>query len=179
LEGFSPSSNWKSNYARALLPTRMEVADVKDPIMCPYCGPKNLKPYLAYTPFKDFNNGDFVLLRPHDPFLVLVWMGRTQCDVVKGEQTEFFKMVTVQWWVPMKRGSNLDEQHLCEDCKWKCNLTNPEQWLNISVVHFSFPIQKNRTKKSQISIPMSFVFQVKVNLEVVNAFSNLWMMLKT
>jgi hypothetical protein len=50
----------------------MEVVDAKDPIMCPYYGLKNLKPFLAYTPFKDFNNGDFVLVRPHDPLLVLV-----------------------------------------------------------------------------------------------------------
>ncbi len=122
LEGFWPSSNWRSNYAKALLPTKMEVVDAKDPIMHPYCGPKNLKPFPTYTPFKDFNNGDFVLVRPHDPFLVHVWMERIQCDVVKDEQNEFFKMVRVKWWVPMKKCSNLDEQCLYEDCwkgKWK------------------------------------------------------------
>jgi hypothetical protein len=37
LEGFWPSSNWRFNYARALLPTRMEVVDAKDPLMRPYC----------------------------------------------------------------------------------------------------------------------------------------------
>jgi hypothetical protein len=73
----------------------MEVDDVKDPIIHPYCGPKNLKPFLTYTPFRDFNNGDFVLVRPHDPLLVLVWMGITQCDVLKDEQNENFKMVKV------------------------------------------------------------------------------------
>jgi hypothetical protein len=73
----------------------MEVADAKDLIMRPYYGPKNLKPSPAYTPFKDLNNGDFVLVRPHDLLLVLVWMGRTQCDVAKDEQNENFKMVRV------------------------------------------------------------------------------------
>ncbi len=77
--------NWRSNYGKASLPTRMEVDDAKDPIMHPYCGPKNLKPSLACAPFRDFNNGDFVMVRPHDHFLVPVWMGRTQCDVVKDE----------------------------------------------------------------------------------------------
>jgi hypothetical protein len=38
-------------------------------------------------------------------------MGRTKVDVVKDEENEYFKMVWVQWWVPMKKGSNLDEQH--------------------------------------------------------------------
>jgi hypothetical protein len=70
----------------------MEVANAKDPIMHPYCGPKNLKFFLVYTPFKDFKNGDFILMKPHDPLLVLMWMGRTQCDVVKDEQNENFKI---------------------------------------------------------------------------------------
>jgi hypothetical protein len=34
----------------------MEFDDAKDPIMHPYCGPMNLKPFLTYTPFKDFKN---------------------------------------------------------------------------------------------------------------------------
>ncbi len=95
LEGFWPLGNWRSNYARASLPTRMEVDDVEYLIMHPYCGPKNLKPSLAYTLFKDFNSGDFVLVRPHDPLLVLMWIGKTQHDVVKDEQNENFKMVKV------------------------------------------------------------------------------------
>jgi hypothetical protein len=47
------------------------------------------------TLFKDFNNGDFVLVKPYDPLLVLVWLGRTQSDVVKDDQNEFFNMVKV------------------------------------------------------------------------------------
>jgi hypothetical protein len=37
-------------------------------------------------------------------------------------------MVKVQRWVPMKKGSNLDEWLLYEDYwngKWKCNLASP------------------------------------------------------
>jgi hypothetical protein len=75
----------------------MEVDDAKDPIMHPYCGPKNLKPFPAYTPLRYFNNRDFVLVRPHELLLILVWMGKTQCDVVKDEQNENFKMVKIQW----------------------------------------------------------------------------------
>jgi hypothetical protein len=63
--------------------------------MHPYCGPENLKLAHAYTLFKVLNNGDFVFMRPHDPFLVPIWMGRTQNDVVKDDQNEFFKMVKV------------------------------------------------------------------------------------
>jgi len=71
--------------------------------MHPY-GPKNLKLAPTYTPFRDFNNGDFILMRHHDPLLILVWMGRIQSDVVKDDQNEFFRMVRVWWWVLRKKG---------------------------------------------------------------------------
>jgi hypothetical protein len=74
--------------------------------MHPYCGPKNLKPTPTYTPFKDLNNGNFVFMRPHDHVLILVWMGKTQSDVVKDDQNEYFYRVRVQWWVLMKKWSN-------------------------------------------------------------------------
>jgi hypothetical protein len=78
-------------------------------------------------------------------------MGRAKGDVIKDEKNEYFKMVKVLWWVPVKKGSNLDEQHLYENCwngKWKCNLLDPKQWLDISTILFSFPTWKNTKKKS-------------------------------
>jgi hypothetical protein len=35
---------------------------------------------------------------------------------VKDEESAFFKMVKVQCWVHVKKGRNLDERHLYEDC---------------------------------------------------------------
>ncbi len=81
----------------------------KDLVIHPYCGSKNLKSILTYTLCRDINNGYFIFMRPHDPLLVLVWLGITHIDVVKDDQNENFKMVRVQWWVQMKKGSNLDE----------------------------------------------------------------------
>jgi hypothetical protein len=60
-----------------------------------YFGPKNLKLILAYTPFRDLNNEIFVLVKPHDPFIIHVQIRRTHIDVVKDHQNEFFKMVRV------------------------------------------------------------------------------------
>ncbi len=80
-------------------------------------------------------------MKPHDPDLVPFWMGRMEGDVVKDEESEYFKMVRVQWWVLVKKKSNLDEQHLYEDCwngKWKCNLADPKQWVDILSILFSF-----------------------------------------
>ncbi len=89
-----------------------------------------MRPLTTYMPFKDLNVGDFMLVKMHDLDLVPLWMGKVEGDVIKDEESEYFKMVKVQLWVLVKKGSNLDEQHLYEDCwngKWKCNLANPEQ----------------------------------------------------
>jgi hypothetical protein len=81
----------------------MLIVDSKNSIICPYCGPKNLKPNLTCTLFRDINNGDFFLVRLHDLLLVLVWLGKTHNDVVKDDPNEFFKMLKMQWWIPVKR----------------------------------------------------------------------------
>ncbi len=140
LEDFWPFSNWKLNYVKTKLSSIMSVGDSKDLVIRPYCGPKNLKLVPTYTPFRILNNGDFILVKLHDPFLILIWLG-TQSDVFKDDPNEFFIMVRVEWWVLMKKGSNLDEQCLYEDCwngKWKCNLADLEYWFKIVVVLFSF-----------------------------------------
>lgn len=65
----------------------MEIVDVEDLIVVLYCGSKNLKPRLkttSYTLFKHFNKGDFVLMRPHDPKLVIVWMGIKHSECYQG-----------------------------------------------------------------------------------------------
>ncbi len=50
-----------------------------------------------------------MLVKPHDPNLVPLWMGRVEGDAIKDEKSEYLKMVRFQWWVFMKKGSNLDE----------------------------------------------------------------------
>jgi hypothetical protein len=54
---------------RAELSSTNHVVDSKNLVMHPYCGPKNLKPTLAYTLFRNLNNGNFVIVKLHDPFL--------------------------------------------------------------------------------------------------------------
>jgi hypothetical protein len=76
LEGLWPSSNWRSNYAKASLSTMMDIVDPKYLIWVLYCGPKNMKPLTTYTPFIDFNVGNFAFVRLHDPNLVPLWMGK-------------------------------------------------------------------------------------------------------
>jgi hypothetical protein len=64
---------------------------------------------------------------------------------------------------------------LYENCwkgKWKCNLADREQWLEIANILLSFPSWKNTTNKSQMTIPDNCSSQSKVNLEAANASNN-------
>jgi hypothetical protein len=81
LEGFWPCNNWKLNSAKVELPSTTLIVDLEDPLIFPYYGPKNLKLAPTYTPFRFLNNGDFVLVTFHNPFLVPIWLGKTQSDV--------------------------------------------------------------------------------------------------
>ncbi len=76
----------------------------------------------------------------------------------------------------MKKGSNLDERHLYEDYwngKWKCNLIDFRQWLDILTILLYFPIQKNVRNKNQISILTIYVGRTKVNFDVIDVLTNL------
>jgi hypothetical protein len=77
-------------------------------------------------------------------------MERTEGDVINDEHIEYFKIVRVQWWDPVKKRSNLDEQNFYENCwngKWKCNLVDPEQWLDISIILFFFSCLEKYNKQ--------------------------------
>jgi len=95
LEGFWPSSNWRTYYEHASIPTIVDV-DLKDLVIPPYCGPRNMHPSLnitAYTPFHDLFVGNFVLVWPVDPKVYHVWMGRDKSDVVKDQENENYRKV--------------------------------------------------------------------------------------
>jgi hypothetical protein len=51
-----------------------------------------MRPLTPYIPVKDVTIGDFVLTRLHYPNLVPMWMGRAQGDIVKDEESDFFKI---------------------------------------------------------------------------------------
>jgi len=67
-----------------------------------------MKPSLnitTYTPFRNLHEKDFILARPFDPKVYLVWMGRAHNDFFKDGNDNHYRMVHVQWWVPGKKGT--------------------------------------------------------------------------
>jgi len=98
LEDFWLISNWKTNHVRFSLPTPLVLDDIEDPIVLPYCGPKNMKLSLnivAYTPFRDLLQGDFIFARPYELEVYPIWMGRTHIKVVKDGNDEHYPMVHI------------------------------------------------------------------------------------
>jgi hypothetical protein len=72
-------------------------------------------------------------------------MGRANNEVVKDKHFQNFRHLHIQWWVHVKKGAKNDRE-LYQDCwviKWKCNLTDPKQWVDISSVLSSIPIKSN------------------------------------
>ncbi len=68
-----------------------------------------------------------------------------------------------------KRRKN--DRKLYPDCwvsKWKCNLVDPKQWVDISSVLFSFPTRNNVTINSIIMINVNHVTKAKQNFDVTN-----------
>jgi hypothetical protein len=131
--------------------------DMEDPAIPPHCGPKNMKPSLSiatYTHFRNLHEGDFLLACPSKLEMYPVWMGRVHTDVVKDVNDEHYRMVHVQWWVPFKKEACNDAKLYrgCWEGKWKCNLSNPMQWVDIDSTAFSFPTRKNTTMNNIITI---------------------------
>ncbi len=98
LEGFWPTNNWRVNHLQFAEPKLTILANKENIMLQPFYGSKNMKPIMKmapYTPFINLHNGDFVLAWPSDLEVYLVWLGRTNSDVVKDEGNEHNKMVHV------------------------------------------------------------------------------------
>jgi hypothetical protein len=97
-------------------------------------------------------------------------MGRVESDVIRYQENENYGQFYVQWWVPMKKGTNNDEElyHNCWLSKWKCNHANPKQWVEISFIAFSFSTRSNTIVNSIISITGTHASKAKINIYAVN-----------
>jgi hypothetical protein len=118
LKGLWPTNNWRFLLCQSFIAIHNGRYWFKK-----LSGPENLKPTPTYILFKDFNIWKFVLMRPHDPILVLilvlVWMRKTQSDVKTWPKWIFQNVKSLVMGIPMKKGSNLDEQHLWIFLEWQ------------------------------------------------------------
>jgi hypothetical protein len=83
-------------------------------------------------------------------------------------------MVHVQWWVSLKKGAVSDVELYSNywQGKWKCNLNDLMQWLNINSIAFSFPSRKNITINNTITINDVHASRARANIEEANAHNH-------
>jgi hypothetical protein len=93
-------------------------------------------------------------------------MGKANNEVVKDEHFENFRHLHIQWWVRVKKGTKNDRK-LYQDywvIKWKCNLADPKQWVDISSILSSFPTRSNITINNIIMISANYATKAKKTL---------------
>jgi hypothetical protein len=97
-------------------------------------------------------------------------MGRAHHDVLKDGNDNHYRMVHVQWWAPCKKGAcnNLDLYQDCWQGRWKCNLVDPMQWVDIDSIAFLFCARKNTMVNNTITISYVHVTWAKVKIDVAN-----------
>jgi len=124
-------------------------------------------------PFRDLFVVNFLFVQFANPIVYPMWMGRAEIDVVRNQENDNYRKVYVQWWVPMRKGANNDEElyHNCWLSKWKCNHADPKQWVKISCVAFSFLARSNIIVNSMISINATHAYKSKANFNVTDKSS--------
>jgi hypothetical protein len=88
---------------------------------------------IAYTSFRDLHKRDVILAHPFDLEVYPIWVGKMHSEVVKDGNDEHYRMVHVHWWVVCKKGThnNVKSYQDYWQGRWKCNLIDPMQWVDI------------------------------------------------
>ena len=176
LEGFWPNTDWTTSapplndHRGKFHPMDIDVTP-EDVVPEPYCGPKNEQPGHTYNPWRDVLVGDFVLVRPSDPLLFPVWMGRALTTVVRHENDTNYGNCLLQWWRPDRGGKHcVDDKHRYTNCwnsSWKIEDREPE-WVACSSVLYSSRPRANTTDDSIKKISKRDAKAAMANLEEAN-----------
>ena len=88
VEGFWPCHDWRLFEDKVSRPRCSSVifndnVTPKDEELEPYCGPANKALETPFNPWRDIWPGSWVLLRPEDPLIFLVWQERVVSAVCK------------------------------------------------------------------------------------------------
>ncbi len=141
-----------------------------------------MKPSLntpTYTLFKDLHEGDFIFVYPSN--LEMTQYGWEECIVMLPRMgmtsiIEFGACSKLQWWVPYKRRecNNVNFYKDYWQGRWKCNLVNPMQWVDINSIIFLFLARKNIPMNITITISDVHGNLIKINIDVANELNYIW-----
>ena len=103
----------------------------------PYCGPANEAPETPFNPWRDIRPGSWVLLRPEDPLICLVWQGRAVSAVCREKGDVNLGKFLLQFWEP--KSAERDLALIYRDCwstKWVVEKRAPE-WVTVDSVVYA------------------------------------------
>ena len=171
VEGFWPCHDWRVIQAEVphpRCPSLIVDEDVtpEDEEPEPYCGLANKAPETPFNPWRDIRPGSWVLLRPEDPFICLVWQGRAVSAVCREKGDVNLGKFLLQFWE--SKSAERDLALIYRDCwsaKWVVEKRAPE-WVTVdSVVYATW--SKIMDPKSR-TIPKKAMECALENLERAN-----------
>jgi hypothetical protein len=133
------------------------------------------KPKESFNPYRDVLLGDFVLVRPSDPDLYPIWMGRALTAVQLDRSHPQYGQFQIRYWRPTKgrkKISDHDRYKGAWDSKWECDPSSTAvMWIECSSVLYSNRARKNTNDTSVVQIGKSEKKYAQRNLELANSLS--------
>ena len=171
VEGFWPCHDWRVFEEKVLRPRCSslivdEDVTLEDEEPEPYCGPTNEAPETPFNPWSDIWPSSWVLLRPEDPLICLVWQGRAVSAVCREKGDVNLGRFLVQFWEPKSAGRDLALKYRnCWSAKWVAKKCAPEWVIVDSVVYAT--LSKIMDPRSR-TIPKKAMECALANLERAN-----------
>jgi hypothetical protein len=163
-EGWLPKSRWRTladaeeDYGTV---NAIVKAYAPPPSDKHYVGPKKDRPkYLGlenYEPSTDVECHQFVVVKPADRETYPVWLGYTISDICKEEGNINLDKVRVEWWCPVHQLTNVTDKERYLDCwtkRWRRNPSDPDEWLDIETVLYSWTPKNVPGRNVRVTIPM-------------------------
>jgi len=174
--GFWPSTSYTTPNSSLSDPVQTDTTPEDVPID-PFCGVARDKPKESYNPYRDVLLGDFVLVRPSDPDLYPVWMGRALTAVQLDRSHPQYGQFQIRYWRPTKgrkKISDHDRYKGAWDSKWECDPSSTAvMWIECSSVLYSNRARKNTNDTSVVQIGKFEKKYAQRNLELANSVSQL------
>jgi hypothetical protein len=141
VEGFWPRHHWGLRPEEIPQPGSLVLAPLdvtpEDEEPEPYCGPANEVPQGRFNPWRDVFDGCWVLLRPEDPLVCPVWLGRALSSVCRDEGSGNHGCFQIQFWEPQQSGRTVALKYRnCWTGKWVKEERRPE-FVNVSAVLYA------------------------------------------
>ena len=167
VKGFWPIQDWGSRDPAPLCLITCADVTPEDDEPEPYCGSRRERPKDASNPWRDVGSGSWVLLRPSDPEIYPVWLGRA-CSGVNCERghADYGKFI-LQFWEPRNSFKNHKKKY--EDCWSATWVPEKRRPLQVHVNSVVFASLSSRTNPQTWTIPKRDKFAALANLEAANA----------